>query len=103
MYECLEDEHLLPERRTCGTAGILSNLTIRTDLSFLLASHAGHDGRFGAVVAERQLGPASQTLSVIRDLAEDAEADAADEAHVYNLPVTETGGSEIYHVSARCD
>ena len=64
---------------------------------------AGPDCRLRAVVAQRQLGPASQALGAVGNLAEDAQADAAHEAGVDDVSVAEARGAEVDQVGARRD
>lgn len=45
------------------------------DNLLLLLLLAGHDGRLGAVVTQRQLRPARQALGMVWELAKDAQAD----------------------------
>lgn len=104
----------IPRGRRCsyGTGRLLASAGDEFPLLFLLGPW--HDGRTGAVVSETQTRAASEALdggraggvdggggSAARDLAKDAQTDAADEAGVDDATMAEAGGTEVDGVGTR--
>lgn len=67
-------------------------------ISFLFLPR--HHYRPRTIVAQLQLRPTSQTLSILRHRAENAKTDAADEACIHDFSMAEASCSEI-HIDAR--